>query len=165
MPKDKKKAATGKQKDPGKPAKEKKAKKVALAGVTVQALPPGEVPSARLDPAAGMLMLGIPSGLKGDKGERGPAGLGGERGPKGEPGATGPQGPVGPQGPQGARGEPGARGEQGPAGGRGELGIGVRYEGSGNRESVCYLLIAADGTLRYVMNGKTYTVQLTPVGA
>src|SRR5208337_2849329 len=107
MPKDKKKAAEGskpegKKKDPGKPAKEKKARKAVLAGVTGQSLSPGEVPAARLDPATSMLVLGIPAGQKGDKGERG---LVGERGPKGEPGATGPQGPVGPQGPQGARGE------------------------------------------------------------
>ena len=168
MPKDKKKAGAGKpeekQKDAGKPVKEKKVKKAVLAGVTVESLPPGAVPAARLDPVTSTLVLGIPSGQKGDKGERGPAGLAGERGPKGEAGATGPQGPVGPQGPQGARGEAGPRGEPGPVGSRGEAGIGLRYEGSGNRESVCYLLIAADGTLRYVMNGKTYAVQMAPVG-
>ncbi len=165
MSKDKKKAGAGKpeekQKDAGKPAKEKKAKKAVLAGVTVESLPAGGVPAARLDPVTGTLVLGIPAGQKGDKGERG---LAGERGPKGETGATGPQGPVGPQGPQGARGEAGPRGESGQVGGRGEQGIGLRYEGSGNRESVCYLLIAADGTLRYVMNGKTYAVQMAPVG-
>jgi hypothetical protein len=27
------------------------------------------------------------------------------------------------------------------------------------------LIVATDGTLRYVMNGKTYQVQLTPIGA
>jgi hypothetical protein len=166
MPKDKKKAGAGskpqgKQQGHERPAKEKKAKKAVLAGVTVQALSAGEVPTARLDAATNTLVLGIAAG---QKGERGPAGAAGERGPKGEPGATGPQGPVGPQGPQGARGEPGPRGEQGPAGMRGEAGVGVRYEGSANRESVCYLLIASDGTLRYVMNGKTYNVQLTPLG-
>ncbi|MGA2642902.1 MAG: hypothetical protein ABSG21_18580 [Spirochaetia bacterium] len=169
MPKDKKKTGAGskpeeKTKDAGKPVKEKKIKKAVLAAVSVESLAPGAVPAARLDPATSTLVLGIPSGQKGDKGERGPAGLNGERGLKGETGATGPQGPVGPQGPQGARGEAGPRGEQGPAGARGETGIGVRYEGSGSRESLCYLLIAADGSLRYVMNGKTYTVQLTPVG-
>jgi hypothetical protein len=165
MPKDKKKAGAGsktagKEKGPGKPPKEKKAKKVALTNVTAEALAPGAAPTARLDQTSGTLVLGLPAGPKGDKGERGPVG---ERGPKGEPGATGPQGPVGPQGPQGARGESGQRGEPGPAGAHGDLGPGIRYEGSGNRESVCYLLIGADGTLRYVMNGKTYTVQLTPI--
>jgi hypothetical protein len=169
MPKDKKKAGAGskpqgKKKDPGKSVKEKKSKKAVLAGVTVESLSPGAVPAARLDAATGTLVLGIPSGQKGDKGDRGPAGAAGERGPKGETGSTGPQGPVGPQGPQGARGEAGPRSEPGPAGVRGEPGIGLRYEESGNRESVCYLLIATDGTLRYVMNGKTYMVQLTPIG-
>ena len=162
MPKDKKKAGAG-----SKPAGKKKdngKKNPALTNATVESLPPGAAPMARLDAATGTLVLGIPSGQKGDKGERGPAGLAGERGPKGEPGATGPQGPVGPQGPQGARGDPGPRGEQGPAGPRGEPGVGIRYEGSANRETECHLLIAADGTLRYVMSGKTYMVQLTPIG-
>jgi hypothetical protein len=174
MPKDKKKAGAGskaaeKQKDPGKPPKQKKVKKGAIAAVTAEALAPGAAPSARLDQATGTLILGLPAGQKGDKGERGPAGPAGERGAKGETGATGPQGPVGPQGPQGARGEagprgePGARGEPGPAGAHGEPGIGIRYEGGANREPVCYLQVAPDGTLRYVMNGKAYTVQLTPI--
>ena len=161
MPKDKKKAGAGskpegKKKDAGK-------KKAFVAHALVESLPPGDAPTVRLDAATGTLALGIPAGQKGDKGERGPAGAPGDRGPKGEPGSTGPQGPVGPQGPQGARGEAGPRGEAGATGPRGEPGIGMRYEGSGNRESVCYLLVAADGTLRYVMNGKTYTVQITPL--
>jgi hypothetical protein len=162
MPKDKKKAGAGSktEKGPGKQPKEKKVKKSALANVMAEALAPGAAPTARLDQATSTLVLGLPAGPKGDKGERGPVG---ERGPKGEPGATGPQGPVGPQGPQGARGEQGQRGEPGPAGSTGEPGIGIRYEGSGSRESVCYLVVGADGTLRYVMNGKPYTVQLTPI--
>ena len=150
MPKDKKKASAGK-------------KKAVLAHAIAESLPPGETPTVRLDAATETLVLGIPAGQKGDKGELGPAGAGGDRGPKGEPGTTGPQGPVGPQGPQGARGESGPRGDPGPAGTHGEPGVGIRYEGSGNRESVCYLLVAADGTLRYVMNGKTYTVQIAQV--
>jgi hypothetical protein len=173
MPKDRKKSGAGpgpagKKKNARKPSKEKKVKKAALEKVTVQPLPSGEAPTAVFEPVTGALTLGLPAGMKGDKGERGPAGPAGERGQKGEPGATGPQGPVGPQGPQGARGETGSRGEQGPAGPaspKGETGIGLRYEGTGSREALCYLLVAADGTLRYVMNGKTYQVQLTPMGA
>jgi Collagen triple helix repeat (20 copies) len=153
----------GKKKTVQKPPKEKKAKKAALSAVTALLLPAGEAPTALLDAATGTLSLGIPAGPKGDKGEKGPTG---ERGPRGETGFAGPQGPVGPQGPQGARSEPGPRGEAGPrgepgsAGAKGEQGIGVRYEG-GARENVCYLVVAADGTLHYVMNGKRYTVQLT----
>jgi hypothetical protein len=160
MPKDKKKTIH-------KTPKEKKAKKTELSAVTATVLPPGEAPTALLDAASGTLTLGLPVGQKGDKGERGPAGLSGERGLKGESGPTGPQGPVGPQGPQGARSETGPRGEAGPqgepgaTGARGDPGIGVRYD-AGARENVCYLVVAADGTLHYVMNGKKYAVQLTP---
>ena len=168
MPKAKKKDGgskpAGKKKDTEKSPKEKKGKKPLFAGVAAEALAPGEAPTARIDEATRTLVLGIPSGLKGDKGDRGAAG---ERGPKGEIGPTGPQGPVGPQGPQGARGEQGPRGEPGPAGPdgpRSEPGIGVRYEVTG-RESDCHLLVAADGALRYVMNGKTYQVQLIPAGS
>jgi hypothetical protein len=157
----------GKKKTIQKTPKEKKAKKTALSAVTAALLPPGEAPTALLDAATGTLTLGLPAGQKGDKGERGPAGPPGERGLRGETGPAGPQGPVGPQGPQGARSEPGprgeagSRGEPGAAGARGETGIGVRYEG-GARENVCYLVVSPEGTLRYVMNGKRYTVQLTP---
>jgi hypothetical protein len=165
MPKNKKKEGgskpEGKKHDPRKSPKEKKAKKAFFANVTAEPLAPGGAPTARIDEPSSTLVLGLPAGPKGDKGDRGAAG---ERGPKGETGATGPQGPVGPQGPQGARGESGPRGEPGPAGPRGEPGIGVRYEGTGARETGCHLLVAADGTLRYVMNGKTYLVQLAPVG-
>jgi hypothetical protein len=169
MPKDKKKKdggmkPAGKKKDMGKSPKEKKGKKTFFAALTAEPLAPGGAPTARFDEPSGTLVLGLPSGLKGDKGDRGAAG---DRGPKGETGSTGPQGPVGPQGPQGARGEQGPRGEPGPggpAGPRSEPGIGIRYEGAGH-ESDCHLLVAADGTLRYVMNGKTYLVQLTPAGS
>ena len=161
MPKDKKKAGAGSK--PGSKKKDAGKKKAVLAHAVVESLPPGETPTVRLDAATETLVLGIPSGLKGDKGERGPAGLPGGSRTQGRARFNRPAGPVGPQGPQGARGEPGPRGEAGPAGPRGETGIGVRYEGSGNRESVCYLLVAADGTLRYVMNEKTYTVQIAPV--
>ncbi len=161
MPKDKKKAsagskAEGKKKQAGK-------KRPVIASAVIEALPVGGTPSARVEEAT--LYIGLPPGEKGDRGERGPAGPAGERGPRGETGATGPQGPVGPQGPQGARGEPGARGEQGPAGRAGEPGVGIRYDGGPERAAECHLLVAADGTLRYVMNGKAYAVQLTPVGA
>jgi hypothetical protein len=142
----------GKKKDAGK-------KRPALAGVVAEALPAGEAPTARLEEST--LVLGLP---RGEKGDRGPAGPPGERGTKGEVGATGPQGPVGPQGPQGARGELGPRGEQGLPGVRGEPGPGIRYE-VGERDSQCYLRVGADGTLHYVMNGKVFTVQLTPAGA
>ena len=166
MPKDKKKDGKSKpagKKDAGKALKGKKEKKVSFTAVAAEPVAPGGAPTARIDEPSGTLVLGLPSGLKGDKGDRGAAG---ERGPKGENGSTGPQGPVGPQGPQGARGEQGPRGEPGPAGTggpRGEPGIGIRFEGEG-REPVGHLLVAADGTLRYVVNGKTYLVQLTPVG-
>ena|SRR5271157_1273366 len=165
MPKDKKKeggSKTAGKKDTGKSPKEKKGKKAFFAAIVAEPLAPGGAPTARFDEPSGALVLGLPSGLKGDKGDRGAVG---ERGPKGEAGATGPQGPVGPQGPQGARGEQGPRGEPGPAGPAGprsEPGIGIRYEGA-ERESDCHLVVAADGTLRYVMNGKAYQVQLTPI--
>ena len=55
-------------------------------------------------------------GLKGPRGEPGPAGCPGERGEPGPQGVTGPQGPQGVTGPQGPRGEPGACGPQGPPG-------------------------------------------------
>jgi len=166
MAKDKKKKARNgaegaASEKPKKPPKEKKAKKGVLSGATVTLLGAGETPTARLDPAAGTLVLALPAPAPGEKGERGLAGPAGERGPRGEPGATGPQGPVGPQGPQGARGEPGARGDVGPAGARGEPGAGVRYEGGVN-PSVAGLVVAADGTLHYVTNGKRFAVQLTP---
>ena len=152
---------------PKKGPKEKKGRKGVLSGVSITPLGAGETPTARLDPATGILALGLPAAAQGEKGERGPAGPAGERGPRGEAGATGPQGPVGPQGPQGARGEagprgePGARGEPGPAGPRGEAGGGIRYEG-GSSPASASLVVAADGTLHYVTNGKRYTVQLTP---
>jgi len=168
MPKDKKKEGgsktAGKKKDLGKSPKGKKGKKTFFTAIAAESLAPGGAPTARFDEPSGTLVLGLPSGPKGEKGDRGAPG---DRGPKGETGATGPQGPVGPQGPQGARGEQGPRGEPGPAGPAGprsEPGIGVRYEGA-ERESDCHLLVAVDGTLRYVMNGKTYLVQLTPVGS
>ena len=166
MPKDKKNAGAGSkpgEKRPGKSLKEKKAKKVVLAGVTAESLHPERLPWRGSMPPPARSCSGS---LPGRRETRASVDLrlAGERGPKGEPGATGPQGPVGPQGPQGARGDPGPRGEQGAAGPRGEPGVGIRYEGSGNRETACHLLIAADGTLRYVMNGKTYMVQLTPIG-
>jgi hypothetical protein len=98
----------------------------------------------------------------------------GKRGPRGEAGSAGPRGPVGPQGlqgsqgPQGLRGDPGPRGEQGiagfrgDAGPRGEPGTGIRHAQSALTTASHYLLVEADGTLRYMMNGKRYTVQLTP---
>jgi hypothetical protein len=162
MPKDKKKSGAGskaaeKKKDGGK-------KKGPVLKAVAEALLAGQPPTAQMDAATGTLVLGIPSGQKGDKGERGPSGTAGERGTKGEPGATGPQGPVGPQGPQGARGEQGPRGEAGTAGSHGEPGVGIAYEG-GTRLTDCRLVIAADGSLRYVMNGRTFAVQLTPIGS
>jgi hypothetical protein len=141
-----------------KKSKGKKAKRAVISGVTVALLAPEAAASGRLD-ADGMLYLELPRGLKG---ERGPAGPDGRKGDKGEPGQTGPQGPVGPQGPQGSRGEPGPRGEQGPTGQKGSAGIGVRYAVS-SMEASAYFLAEADGTLRWVVNGKSYTVQLTPL--
>ena len=78
MPKDKKKAGAGSK--PGSKKKDAGKKKAVLAHAVVESLPPGETPTVRLDAATETLVLGIPSGLKGDKGERGPAGLpGGSR--------------------------------------------------------------------------------------
>jgi hypothetical protein len=150
MPKEKKKAKLAEKSE-----KKKRSAKVTpspLSGVTVTALGPGESPTAVLDSATGVLALGLPQGAQGVQGERGP---------KGEAGPAGPQGPVGPQGPQGSRGDAGARGEQGPSGVRGEPGTGVRYAQGAATPANCHLLVEADGTLRYVMNGKIYTVQLT----
>jgi len=93
---------------------------------------------------------------------RGPAGAPGEPGPKGEPGAIGQRGPAGAQGPMGPMGPQGPQGMRGEPGPRGEPGIGVRYTGP-VREAECHLLVTPDGSLRYVMNGKTFIVQLTPV--
>ncbi len=161
MPKEKKKgkpkASGSKQKAP---PKEKKVKRAVLNGVAVTMVNPQGAAAGSLD-AEGVLHLEIPGGQKGERGERGAPGPQGEKGAKGEQGQTGPQGPVGPQGPQGARGEPGPRGEQGPAGQRGDAGIGVRYA-NGSMEASTYLVVEADGALRFVMNGKSYTVQLTP---
>jgi hypothetical protein len=157
--KGKPKAAGGKEKTP-QAVKEKKAKHAVISAVTVTTLEPEGPASGSLD-ATGTLLLQIPRGPRGERGERGATGPQGEKGAKGEPGQTGPLGPVGPQGPQGARGEPGPRGEQGVAGHKGDTGAGVRYA-AGSMEASAYLLVEADGTLRYVLNGKSYTVQLTP---
>jgi hypothetical protein len=158
--KGKPKAGSGKVKAP-KAVKARKAKPAAIPAVTVTMLEPGSVAAGRLD-AKGALLLEIPRGLKGDRGERGVLGAQGEKGTKGDTGQTGPQGPVGLQGLQGVRGEPGPRGEQGPAGPRGEAAVGIRYA-SGSMAASAYLLVEADGTLRYVLNGKSYTVQVTPL--
>jgi hypothetical protein len=164
MPKDKKKGKPAvKAAKKEKPAKVKKPKAGAIASVVVTALAAGATPTAELEAAAGVLTLCIPRGEKGATGERGTAGAPGERGPKGETGAAGPQGPVGPQGPQGSRGDPGPRGEQGPAGVKGEPGAGIRHAQGAVTATNHYLLVEADGTLRYVSNGRTFTVQLTPV--
>jgi hypothetical protein len=163
MPKDKKKGkAQAKAVEKEKPAKVKKSKGVMISGVLVTALGPAAAPTATFEAESGVLALGIPRGEKGSPGERGQAGAAGERGPKGEAGPAGQQGPVGPQGPQGSRGDPGARGEQGPVGPRGEPGAGIRHA-QGVSAVSHYLQVEADGTLRYVMNGKSFTVQLAPV--
>ena len=162
MPKDKKKGKT-KGAANGKAAKVKKPKGVPITAVTAAAVGPGEAPTAAIDAATGVLALGIPQGEAGKAGDRGPAGPQGERGPRGEQGPAGPQGPVGPQGPQGSKGEAGPRGEPGPRGDvgpRGEPGPGIRYAQGAAAADHC-LLVDADGTLRYVSRGKTFTVQVT----
>ena len=164
MPKDKKKGKpTAKAVEKKKPAKEKKAKLAPIGSVVVTALAPGATATAALVTSTGVLALGIPRGEKGAPGDRGQAGAPGERGPKGEPGSAGQQGPVGPQGPQGSRGDPGLRAEQGLPGPRGEPGTGIRHAQGAVTAASHYLLVEADGTLRYVMNGKTYMVPLVPV--
>ena len=68
-------------------------------------------------------------GVKGDRGEQGPAGIQGikgdtgAQGPAGPQGADGLQGPVGMQGPAGPQGERGLVGPQGEKGDRGEQGL------------------------------------------
>ncbi len=160
MAKEKKKGkskAGGVQEKPPQKTKEKKVKHPVISGVTVTMLDPEGTASGQLD-TSGVLSLKIPRGFTGDRGPLGPEG---KKGDKGEPGQTGPQGPVGPQGPQGAKGEPGPRGEHGPAAPKGDAGIGVRYV-VGSLEASAYLLVEADGTLHYVVNGKSYAVQVTP---
>jgi hypothetical protein len=153
-------AKGGKKSDAKSSGKKKdQRKKPAIVGVVIETLEAGAPAVARLEAESGMLVLGLAPGPRGEKGEHGP---GGERGSRGEPGATGPQGPVGPQGPQGARGEPGPRGEPGASGARGEPGLGIHYEGSAERAASCYLQVSADGTLRYIVNGKAHIVQLAP---
>ena len=94
MPEDKKKGkAQAKAVRKEKPAKVKKGKGAAIAGVAVTALGPTAAPTALFEAESGVLSLGIPRGEKGSPGERGPAGAAGERGPKGEAGPGGPQGP------------------------------------------------------------------------
>ena len=137
--------------------KQKKVKYSGITGVTVTLLDPEGPASGRVD-ASGMFYLEVPRGGKGD---RGPAGPEGKKGDRGEAGPTGPQGPVGPQGPQGARGEHGPRGEQGLPGQTGNAGIGIRYAVV-SMEASTYLLVGADGKLSFVLNGKSYSVQLTP---
>jgi hypothetical protein len=148
MPKEKKKgkpkATGGKEKESPK-TKEKKVKRALLSGIAVTMLGPQGAAAGGLD-AEGVLHLEIPGGQKGERGEHGAPGPQGEKGAKGEPGQTGPQG---------------ARGEPGPSGHKGDGGIGVRYA-VGSMEASAYLQVEADGTLHYVLNGKSYTVQLTP---
>ncbi len=157
----------GKKKEKARPAqadkkKPQKAEKIRIADVAVIGLGPSEAPFARIEGETRVLTLGIP---KGEKGEPGPTGMQGERGPKGE---SGPQGPVGPQGPQGARGEPGQKGEPGAKGERGEKGekgdpgIGIRYGGKPGIEKTAFLMVDNDGTLKYVKDGKSYILQLSP---
>ena len=63
-----------------------------------------------------------PQGLQGPKGDVGPAGPKGDIGPAGPEGPQGPKGDPGPQGPQGPKGEPGPQGPEGPQGPKGEPG-------------------------------------------
>lgn len=145
-----------------KEGKVKKVKRSGIAQVSLRLLGPDENPFAEYDRSAETLLLGVPRGPEGPKGEQGPTGPGGERGPKGDLGAQGPQGPVGPQGPQGGAGP---RGEVGPRGERGQAGVGIRYADGGAAEAAPYLLIEKDGSLAYVANGVTYLVQLAPASA
>ena len=107
--------------------------------VATETLEAGSDATAQWDGEAGLLTLGIPSGVgpKGDKGDPGPAGPQGPKGDTGEtgpvgpqglkgdtgdPGPAGPKGDTGPQGPQGEKGDTGATGPQGPKGDTGPQG-------------------------------------------
>lgn len=96
--------------------------------------------TADWDGDAGLLTLGIPSGIgpqgpQGEKGDPGPAGADGAQGAQGEQGPAGPAGPAGPKGdaftyadftPEqlaALKGEKGDKGDPGPQGERGLQGI------------------------------------------
>lgn len=84
-------------------------------GAEAITLEPGSAATAEY--ANGIFTLGIPQGIQGPKGDRGP------EGPQGETGPTGPQGETGPTGPQGETGPTGPQGETGPTGAQGVQGI------------------------------------------
>lgn len=84
---------------------------------------PGQPATAEYDVTTGTITIGVPQGIKGDKGDPGKDGLNGEQGPRGEKGETGPQGPKGDTGAQGPKGERGLTGEKGYRGERGPMGI------------------------------------------
>ena len=89
--------------------------------VATETLEAGSDATAQWDGEAGVLTLGIPSGVgpKGDKGDPGPVG---PQGPKGDTGETGPVGPQGLQGNTGPQGPQGETGSQGPKGDKGDTG-------------------------------------------
>lgn len=84
---------------------------------------PGQPATAEYDVTTGTITIGVPQGIKGDKGDPGKDGLNGEQGPRGEKGETGPQGLKGDTGAQGPKGERGLTGEKGDRGERGPMGI------------------------------------------
>lgn len=73
------------------------------------------------------------TGPKGDKGDKGDKGETGSQGPQGEIGPIGPQGPEGPQGPKGEKGE---KGDTGTPGLNGDSVYFIRFDISGNEQSV-----------------------------
>lgn len=128
--------------DPAKPwvdSVREAAERITGMQVATETLEPGSDATAQWDGEAGVLTLGIPSGVgpkgdkgdpgpvgpqgpKGDTGETGPVGPQGAKGDTGEPGPAGPKGDTGPAGPQGEKGDTGATGPQGPKGETGATG-------------------------------------------
>lgn len=84
---------------------------------------PGQPATAEYDVTTGTIIIGVPQGIKGNKGDPGKDGRDGEQGPRGEKGETGPQGPKGDTGAPGPKGDRGLTGEKGDRGERGPMGI------------------------------------------
>lgn len=99
------------------------AKEIKELKAKARTLYPGQPATAEYDVTTGTITIGVPQGIKGNKGDPGKDGRAGEQGPRGEKGETGPQGPKGDTGAQGPKGERGLAGEKGDRGERGPMGI------------------------------------------
>lgn len=92
---------------------------------TISTLPAGQEATASLvktGDTSYAINIGVPTGPKGDTGEKGDTGVAGPKGDTGATGARGERGPAGPQGEQGPQGVPGKDGATGPAGKDGATG-------------------------------------------